>query len=466
VADLPPRTRRRRVAAWAAWDAGGAAFNAVITTFVFTVYLTKSFVDPTVKAAGEDAPDGSAAAQALADAIDRNSQWLGWGLAIAGLVIALLAPVTGARSDETGRRRFWLGVHTGVVVLVSAALFFVQPAEGAITRYLLLGIALLSVGNIFFELAAVNYNAMLSQVSTPANVGRVSGLGWGSGYLGGIVLLLVLFAAFIQPDVGLFGVTSENGLNVRVAMLVAALWMGVLSLPVLLAVPEVEADPAYRKASVVEAYRELWRDVMGLWRDSRDTLRFLLASAIYRDGLAGVFTFGGVVAAGTFGFSQDEVILFAIAANVVAGVATISSGWLDDRLGPKTVVVGSLVGLLVAATGVFALHAGGSTVFWVCGLGLSAFVGPAQSASRTLLARTIPAGRESEIFGLYATTGRAASFIAPLAWSAFISLGGLVSDGGVQYWGILGIMLVLAVGLVLLLPVRLGGRERVAAATA
>lgn len=466
VADLPARTRRRRVVAWAAWDAGGAAFNAVITTFVFTVYLTKSFVDPAVKAAAEGAPDGSAAARALADAVDRNSQWLGWGLAIAGFVIAALAPVTGARSDETGRRRFWLGVHTGVVVLVSAALFFVQPAEGQITRYLLLGIALLSVGNIFFELAAVNYNAMLAQVSTPANVGRVSGLGWGSGYLGGIVLLLVLFAAFIQPDVGLFGVTSENGLNVRVAMLVAAAWMGVLALPVLVAVPEVQADPHYRKASVVEAYRELWHDVVGLWRESRDTLRFLLASAIYRDGLAGVFTFGGVVAAGTFGFSQDEVIVFAIAANVVAGVATITSGWLDDRLGPKTVVVGSLVGLLVAGTGIFALHAQGPAVFWVCGLGLSAFVGPAQSASRTLLARTIPAGRESEIFGLYATTGRAASFLAPLAWSAFIALGALISDGGVQYWGILGIMLVLAVGLALLLPVRLGGRTRAELAAA
>ncbi|WP_372593740.1 MFS transporter [Actinotalea sp.] len=448
--DVPPRTVRRRVVSWALWDWGSAAFNAVITTFVFTVWLTSdAFVDPAITAAAALEGDaGGSATEALTRAIDQHSTWLGWGLTAAGLVIALLAPVAGARSDESGRRRLWLGVHTTIVVALSAAMFFVRPDPDGLTRNLVVGIFLLAAGNIFFELASVNYNATLAQVSNPSNVGRVSGLGWGAGYLGGIVLLLVLFVGFINPDVGWFGVTGEDGMNIRVSMLVAALWFGGFAIPVLVAVPENPASTGREAVSLRGAYRRLFADISALWRNSRDTLAFLAASAVYRDGLAGVFTFGAVIAAGTFGFSTSEVIVFAIAANLVAGSATILSGWLDDRIGAKRVVIGSLVGLLVAGTGVFLGHEGGAVVFWTFGLALSAFVGPAQSASRTLLARIIPEGRESEIFGLYATTGRAASFMAPLAWSTFISV------GGSQHWGIMGIILVVAIGLGLLIPVR------------
>lgn len=441
---------RRRVVSWALWDWGSAAFNAVITTFVFTVWLTgDAFVDPaTVAAAESEGATGGRATDALTRAIDQHSSWLGIGLTVAGLVIALLAPVAGARSDESGRRKLWLGVHTGIVVVLSAAMFFIRPDPANLTQNLVLGIFLLAAGNIFFELAAVNYNATLAQVSTPSNVGRVSGLGWGAGYLGGIVLLLILFVGFINPDVGWFGVTGADGLDIRVSMLVAAVWFGGFALPVLLVVPENASTAGRERVGLRASYRRLFADVAHLWRTSRDTLAFLVASAVYRDGLAGVFTFGAVIAAGTFGFSKSEVIVFAIAANVVAGAATITAGWLDDRIGAKRVVVGSLIGLVIAGTGVFVGHDGGAGVFWAFGLGLSAFVGPAQSASRTLLARVIPPGRESEIFGLYATTGRAASFLAPLAWTAFITL------GGSQHWGIVGIVLVVLIGLGLLLPVR------------
>jgi UMF1 family MFS transporter len=192
----------------------------------------------------------------------------------------------------------------------------------------------------------------------------------------------------------------------------------------------------------------LARDIAALWRESRRTVWFLLASAIFRDGLTGVFTFGGVLAAGTFGFSAGEVIIFAVAANVVAGVSTVLVGTLDDRLGPKPVIVAALVGLLASGLVVFFLHDGGQIVFWTAGLALCLFVGPAQSASRTFLSRLAPAGREGEVFGLYATTGRAATFIAP----SLFSLGIVIF--GHQYWGILGILLVLLVGLIILIPVR------------
>ena len=443
---------RGRVVAWALWDWGSAAFNAVITTFVFTRWLTSSaFVDPDVVDAASAEGTAGGPGTALLDAVVADhSAWLGWGLTAAGLLIALLAPVAGARSDDTGRRRLWLGIHTAVTVLISAAMFLVTPDPASLEQNLLLGIFLLAAGNIFFELASVNYNATLSQVSTPRNVGRISGLGWGAGYLGGIVLLLILFVGFINPETGWFGVSDENGLDIRAAVLFSAVWFGVFAVPVLVAVPEVPRTEARARLGFLASYRQLFRDVATLWRERRATVTFLLASAVYRDGLAGVFTFGAVIASGTFGFTAGGVIVFAIAANVVAGVATIVGGYLDDRVGAKAIIVTSLVGLLLSGSMVFLLHEGGQTVFWVFGLLLCLFVGPAQSSSRTLLARLIPPGRESEIFGLYATTGRAASFLAPLAFSTFIAV------TGSQHWGIVGIMLVVAAGLVALLPIKAG----------
>lgn len=445
---------RRTVLAWSLWDWGSAAFNAVVTTFVFTRWITSSaFVDPVVVDAAEAGGDGSTAQAVLDSVLAQHSTWLGWGVAAAGLTIALLAPVLGSRSDRSGRRRLWLAINTAVVVVLMAAMFVITPDPAALELNLVLGIVLLALGNIFFELASVSYNAMLAQVSTPATVGKISGLGWGAGYLGGIVLLLVLFTGFINPDVGWFGVTGEDGLNIRVAVLVSALWFAVFAIPVLRTVPEVPAEPdesAGDRPSIAESYRRLAADVVALWRADRRTVWFLLSSAVFRDGLAGVFTFGGIIASVSFGFSASEVIVFAIVANVVAGLTTIAAGYVEDRVGAKAVIVTALAGMLVAGTVVLVLHDGGGRVFWIFGLLLCVFVGPAQSASRALLARLTPVGREGEMFGLYATTGRAASFLAPAAFAVSITV-----FGG-QHWGVLGLLVVLAAGLALLLPVKLG----------
>lgn len=463
-AEAGPRTGSRLlswpVIAWGLWDWGSAAFNAVITTFVFTVYLTSS-------AFGDKAANESA---------------LSLGLTIAGACIALLAPVTGQRADRAGRTVFWLGAYTAVVVAISAGLFFVLPEPG----YLWLGITLLGVGNVFFELASVNYNGLLAHLAPRGRVGAVSGLGWGMGYLGGIVLLLILFVGFINPEVGWFGVTSENGLNIRVSMLIGAAWFGLSAIPVLVTQSgrrglmrrrEIE-DEAERGAarevagleneprsmveegggivlreSVWTSYKRLWRTLVALHRSHPEVLWFLLAAAVFRDGLAGVFTYGGIIAQNTFGFSSGDVIIFAIAANMVAGIATIAAGRLDDRIGPRRVIIGSLIILVVSGTAVFVLHDGGRGVFWGLGLLLSGCVGPAQSAARSLLARLIPKGREGEIFGLYATTGRAVSFMAPAMYGAFIWIGTRIVGEGAGYWGILGVVTVLAAGLILMLRV-------------
>lgn len=446
------RIPRGWVASWALWDAGGAAFNAVITTFVFTVYLTSEYFIPPALLSAQSAESSASgpAHHAVTGAIAGLSSGLAWGIGIAGIVVAVLAPVLGRRTDGSGRRKLWLGINTGVVVLVSALMFFVvgEPA------FFLFGVVLVGVGTVFYEIATVNYNAMLVQVSTPKTVGRVSGLGWASGYFGGILLLVIVLVLLASPNGdgtgGVLRVTTDQGLNYRLVAVVAAIWTLALSIPVLVRVPEAPANRRLPRVGFFSSYRLLVRDIAVLWKESRNTVMFLIASALFRDGLVGVFTFGGILAKGTFGFTQSGVIVFAIAANVVAGVSTILSGRLDDRFGAKPVIVTALIGLVVAGLAVFFLHDSGAVAFWVFGLILCLFVGPAQSASRSFLARITPAGREGEVFGLYATCGRAVSFLAPMLFATFVAI------GGAQYWGILGIVLVLLIGLLLLLPVRSG----------
>jgi UMF1 family MFS transporter len=422
-----------------------------MTTFVFTVYLTSSAFG------GED----------------QASAVLGGALAIAGAAIALLAPVTGQRSDIGGRRKLWLGVNSAAVALLTGLCFFVLPRP----EFLLLGVTLIALANVFFEFAGVNYNAMLAQISTPKNIGKVSGFGWGMGYLGGIVALLIVLQLFVQPSFGWFGSSTEDGLNIRLVALFCALWFAVFALPVLFAVPEAPRTRQASRLGFLASYGLLVRRIRGLYKSSPHTIYFLLASAVFRDGLAAVFTFGGIIAAGTFGFELKEVIVFAIFGNVVAALGATIGGFLDDRVGPKAVILGSLIGLLVAGTAILVLGGGnhvlfgmpwpGSATFWVFGLVLCLFVGPAQSASRAYLARLAPHGESGELFGLYATTGRAVSFLAPALFTLCITVAApIVEPGGAQRWGILGIMVVLLAGLLVLLPVKPPGKAEIAAVPA
>ncbi|MCL3819220.1 MFS transporter [Aeromicrobium wangtongii] len=423
-------TRRGPVIAWSLWDWGSAAFNAVIVTFVFSVYLTD--------AVGED----------LSGPVSASS-WLGWSIGAASLVIALLAPVMGQRSDASGHRRRSLGLLTLSVVAVTALMFLVEDSPD----FLWLGLVLIAVGTVLFELAQVPYFAMLRQVSTPDTVGRVSGLGWAFGYLGGIVLLIIVYVGLIAGDGGLLGVSTDNGLNIRWVALVAAAWFLVFSIPVLRMVPELPADASpVPSVGFFEAYRVLFASIRTLWHEDRHVLQFLIASALFRDGLAGVFTFGAVIAVSVYGFTDDSVIPFGIAANVAAAGGAIAAGRLDDRLGPRRVITASLLSMLAA--GVILLFVHGMAGFWVFGLVLCLFVGPAQSASRTYLVRLTPPGKEGQYFGLYAMTGRAASFLAPSLFGLFAFV------GGDDRWGILGIMVVLLAGLLALLKVPALTRDR------
>jgi MFS transporter, UMF1 family len=424
------RIKRRVVLAWGLWDWGSSAYSAVITSFVFGPYVVRGVV-------GDAQPGGLSA-----------NTWLGISSAAAGLLIALIAPITGQRADAGGHRKRSLAIWSALVIAVMLCMYTVKNEPS----YLWIALLLLAAGAVFQEFAVVSYNAMLPQVSTPESIGRVSGFGWSMGYFGGIFLLLICYVGFIAPDVGWFGVTSAGGLNIRAVAVFSAVWFAVFAIPVLLAVPEKQPGPKRRRVSFFASYPLLLSDIKALFRRDRNAVKFLIASALYRDGLAAIFSFGAILAVSVYGLAQSSVLIFGIAANIVAAIGALGMGAVEDRIGPKKVIMISLIGLITTA--MILLFARGTTMFWIFGLLLTLWVGPAQASSRSFMARVAPAGREGEMFGLYATTGRAASFLAPGLFALF---SGLFSDR----IGIVGIALVLLAGALLLARVKSPPRERI-----
>lgn len=418
------RTDRLTVAAWALWDWGSAAFNAVLVTFIFSVYLTDS----------------------VGQQIDSQftpAQWLSWSMTVAGLVIFAVTPVMGQRSDRLGTRRRALGFWSLLTFLVMASLFFIRNDAPA---YFWLGLIGLAVGSVTIQFAEVNYFAQLNQVATEDKVGRVSGLGWSAGYFGGIVLLLICYFGFVSGEGGGLGLSTEGGWNVRLVALLSAAWFGLSAIPVLLRVPEI-APSGESTGGVAESYRELWRTVRTLWREDRNAFAFLFASAIFRDGLSAVFSFGAVLGVSVYGLSPGDVLIFGVAANVAAALGAVAGGLIDDHVGPKAIILTCLAILTLMAGIMFVAQ--GPTAFWICGLILCLCVGPAQASARGFLARVAPPGREGEMFGLYATTGRAVAWLTPFLFGVFVSLLGQGDRGGV-----LAIGLVLLVGALVLIPVK------------
>ncbi len=434
--DVSRGPKRSQVLAWALWDTGSAGVTAVVVTFVFSVYLTT--------AVGKGAPAGATPAS-----------WLGRALAISGVIVALLAPMIGVWVDNPRRRRLVLTVLTGLVVALVSAMSLVRESPG----YLWLGLALLGIGAACGDLASVPYNAMLRQLSTPQNSGRISGLGLTAAFIGSVGLLLVVLFGCISGDGatrGFLQLSAADGMNIRIAMLVAAGWFAVFALPLLLTAYHlpalVEAPAAVRGA--LGGYRKLWRDLVEEWHRDRNLVYYLLAAAVFRDGLAGVTQFGGVLGVKAYGISPAVVPMFGVAFCVVAAIGAIIGGYLDDKFGSKPIIVGSLASILAAGLAMMLLSGPGA--FWVTGLLLCVFIGPAQASARTLLLRLSSDGKEGVAFGLFTMTGRAVTFVAPLLYSIF------VDRFHAERAGMGGLLLVVAVGLLGLLMVR--APHRVAAA--
>ncbi len=415
---------RRGLVSWCLYDWANSAFPTVIETFVFAAFFAR--------AVAADVETGTAQ----------------WGLAVggAGAAVAVLSPVLGAVADRAGARKPWLAVFTWLCAASAAMLWFTEPTPSD-TAWALVWFAL---GTLAFELGQVFYNAMLVDLAPPGRLGRLSGWAWGLGYAGGLCCLAISLWGFIQASPPPFGLDPAAQEPVRATTLLVALWLAVFSLPILLWTPDRGPTGIGLRRAVCEGLADLWRTLKRLPREARIG-RFLLARMIYTDGLNTIFAFGGIYAAGTFGMAFDEIILFGIALNVTAGLGAAGFAWIDDWVGPKPTIIMALVALTAIGAGLLVVES--KTMFWTLGLGLGTFFGPAQAASRSLMARLVPRDQAGEYFGLYAFTGKATAFLGPLilAW--------VTVETGSQRAGMATTLVFLVVGLVLLLSVRLPGGE-------
>jgi MFS transporter, UMF1 family len=413
---LKPPTRA--VVAWGLYDWANSAFPTVITTFIFATYFTQGIAK---------------------DPILGTSQW-GNATALAGLIIAILSPILGAIADHKGKRKPWLAFFTLVTVISAALLWFAKPFPD----YINWALTWVVLGTVGFEISAVFYNTMIRDLVTSQYWGRLSGWSWGIGYAGGLVCL-ILALLFIQTNISWLPLNTKMAEQIRICGPLVACWFALFSLPLFILTPDRPSTGMSIKNAIHKGFVIFSHTLQNL-RDYKQVAKFLLAHMIYIDGLNTLFAFGGIYAAGTFGFNTAEIIKFGIGMNITAGIGAVGFAWLDDYLGSKNTILIALSAMIVSGIGILLVHS--LIAFWILALFLGLFVGPVQAASRSLIIRIAPPERMAEMFGFYAFAGKATAFAGP--W-----LVGLITlMFASQRIGMITVIVFLAAGTLLLLDVQ------------
>ncbi len=369
---------------WALYDWANSAYFAVIQTFVFATYFIQSVA--------ENETVGSA-------------QW-GNTISAAGLVIAVSGPFLGAFADQLGRRKPWIIVFSLLCVFSTAALWFVAPSN----HFLLLALLLVFLGTVGSESAIIFYNAMLPDLVSGKRMGRWSGWAWGLGYAGGLVCLIIALFGFVDVEQPPFGLDTATAEHIRATFVLVAVWYLIFSLPLFFVTPDTRPTGLGMKSALKEGWRQL-RDSVTNIRSYKNIFQFLIARMVFIDALATVFAFGGIYAAGTFGMTARDVLLFGIGLNLTAGIGAAAFAWIDDFFGSRRTILISLAGLIVSTSAVLLVTS--RLWFWVFGLLLGIFVGPVQAASRTYMGRIAPEEMRSQMFGLFALSGKVTAFAGP-----------------------------------------------------
>ncbi len=412
----PPRSA---IFGWVLFDWAAQPYFTLITTFVFAPYFATHVAET------------PASGQAM---------W-GFATAAAGLFIAIMSPVLGAIADAGGRRKPWIAAFGVLFVIGSSLMWFGKPHDPNIFLLLIaFGIATIGV-----EFATVFNNAMMPTLVPPERIGRLSGIGWATGYIGGILsLVLVLGFLAASTDTGrtlfnfkpLFGLNPAMHEGDRITGPLTGMWFVIFVLPMFLLTPDrVAKKPAL--GAVREGLREL-RETLVCLPGKPAMLTFLIANMVYTDALVALFAFGGIYAAGIFGWQTIQIGTFGILLAFSGTLGAWLGGKLDDRLGSKKVIAGSMILLLtsimmilsidrdtlffvfkvappVPGGGLFAATA--EKAYLALGFLIGLAAGPLQAASRSLLIRLAPKDRITQYFGLFALSGKVTSFMAPLAVS-------------------------------------------------
>jgi UMF1 family MFS transporter len=456
MSSSPPKGKERTstsgLVGWVLFDWASQPFYTLVVTFLFAPYFVNGFVaDPA------------------------HGQTL-WAYATGGaqLIAAALAPVLGAIADAGLPRKPWIAGFSVLLVAGLSGLWFAIPHELWLLPVVLISFGIATIGA---ELATVFTNAMMPGLVSGKRLGTLSGIGWATGYVGGL-LSLVLIAGLmvadphtgktlvgVQPLLSLDAATRQGD---RLVGPFSAAWYLVFVLPLFLFTPD-RPDKAVSGSVVKAGIAQLVHAVKDLVRNHGTITLFLFARMLYADGLGAVFAFGAIYAGSVFGWGATELGLFGIMLTIAGTIGAALGGFLDDRAGSKPVIVSALCLFIVASVGVLSIDpdeilffipvapkVAGSGTFSSAGeqaylafailIGLAS--GPIQASSRTLLARLCPPGKTTEFFGFYAFSGKITAFAAPLA------IGAVTAATDSQRLGISAALAFLGVGLLLLFRVR------------
>lgn len=429
-------TNSKRIWGWFFFDWASQPYNTLLLTFIFGPYVT----------------------QVLGDGSKAQTAW-GFGVALAGLIIAIFAPILGAMADLSGNRLRWVWGFSAMYVVGAYGIWWAAPEDFHLVRTLFF----FAVGLIGMEFATIFTNAILPELGTPKEIGRISGNGWAFGYVGGLLALILMMALFAQGGDGrtylgidpIFGLDKESFEGTRAVGPLTAIWYAVFMVPFFAWVREPRAGRA-APGALAAALRGLGATIRGLPR-RRSLFAYLGASMFYRDALNGMFTFGGIYAAGVLGWSVVDAGIFGILAIITGAIFAWAGGRADSRFGPKPVIVTCVLVLTLVAIAVvfvsranvfgFAVDPAGHAadiVFYGLGALIGAAGGALQSASRTMMVRQADPARMTEAFGLYALAGKATSFIAPAL------IGAATLATGNQQLGVLPLVGLFLLGLILL----------------
>ncbi|MDP7151153.1 MAG: MFS transporter [Paracoccaceae bacterium] len=434
-------SQKKRIWGWFFFDWASQPYNTLVLTFIFGPYIS----------------------ELMGDGVAAQAAW-GYGVGATGILIAILAPILGAIADTSGTRMRWIWIFSVLYVLGSAGLWWTSPDN----FNLLTTLVFFAIGMIGMEFATIFTNSMLPGLGRKEEIGKISGNGWAFGYVGGLfalVIMLTLFAESATTGKTFIGLSPALGLDAearegtRFVGPLTAIWYAVFMIPFFLWV----RDPAPVKAAkgaLADAMKGLGRTLRGL-PQHRSLFAYLISSMSYRDALNGIYTFGGIYAAGVLEWSVVDTGIFGIIAIISGAIFAWLGGRIDMRFGPKPVITFSIV--LLALTTLFitqisrdrvlflAVDAASSLpdmAYYVVGVIVGALGGVLQSASRTMMVRQANPDRMTEAFGLYALAGKATSFLAPLA------IGFTTAMTGSQQWGVAPLVALFAIGLILLIWVK------------
>lgn len=416
-------TRRERWS-WYLYDFGNSAYASVVILAVYSAYFKTTVV-------------GGAEGSRL------------WGLAIgvAMLAVALMSPVLGVIADYTGSKKRFLFFFTALAVAFTAGLSLAGP--GAIA----LGMGFFILAEIGYRAAQVFYDALLPEIAHPDDMGRVSGIGWAVGTLGGIVILLL-----IQPILG----AQPGDAGIHTAMIVTAVFYALAATPIFLWLPERARGKALPPGEgyLRVALKQLKATVLTS-RRFREFFKFILAYLIYNDGVMMALDFAAIIGAVLFGMTTQQLVTFVIIIQVTNVIGALVFGWLVDRIGAKRSLI---IAILLMIGLVLALYVNQTqTGFLLIGAGAGFAMAGIQSVSRTAVALFAPPGQSAEFYGLFAVAGRTSSFIGPTVYGILAAEAALwlqasgqaaaLAEQGGQRIAILSIAVFLLVGLGLLLLV-------------